>query len=150
MPCGYECWDQIADGINPALALIAIGALAFSGGAKEYGRALWAMVLVIGLMFVYLMQWVDRAVSIWAQWGGDYSTHTAFAVAVVGALSALGRRWAIVFGSVFVLYVLLMLYQRYHSIADIVSSGGLLAIVVFGLDRLAKRLRNHESIAPAV
>jgi hypothetical protein len=65
--------------------------------------------------------------------GLDFSTHTAVAVALVVSLCAIKpSTW---FGWVAVLfgYFALMLYQRYHTVADIVTTAAIITppLIIF-------------------
>jgi hypothetical protein len=147
MQCDYECLDAIADAVNPALVLIALTALGLSRSAKGYGRRSWAIVCAAGIATVYTVQWLDGAFSIWSSWGGDYSSHTAFAVAIVFGLAVLAPSWAMAAGGVLAFYVALMLYQRYHTWVDILTSSAPIAWMVVVVHRVATRRRREDSIA---
>jgi hypothetical protein len=75
-----------------------------------------AALVAYGLMFL------DRHLGIWPAFGLDYSTHTATALGLVILLSIEARKLAGVWSISFVCYVLLMLYQRYHTVADVVTT----------------------------
>jgi len=145
MQCGHECWDWIADAVNPGLVLLALAALGLSRAAKIYGRSPWAAVCAAGVAAVYTLRWLDSAFSIWSGWGGDYSSHTAFAVAIALGLAVLGPRWAMAVSGMLASYGVLMLYQGYHTWLDILSSGVPIALVVGVAHRIATRRRHAAS-----
>lgn len=118
----YEIIDVICDSVNPILFFTALGI----GGTNLFKRNFKSSVSVFGLLvgglfLVYGMKYLDSRVRIWEYFGGDYSTHTAFAIAASVAISV-GSSWGkLVFG-IFVVYVIAMLYQEYHSVFDIVTT----------------------------
>jgi hypothetical protein len=69
---------------------------------------------------------LDSRTQIWPALGLDYSTHSAVTFALVTRLSVASRPLRLPAAVSLVVYYGLMLYQRYHSIADILST---LAIV---------------------
>jgi hypothetical protein len=74
------------------------------------------------LLVSYGIMFLDRALHLWASAGLDYSAHAAVALTLVMSLCALWRQiWTVFVGSL-VVYGLLMLYQKYHSLADLVST----------------------------
>lgn len=129
----YEALDQIADLYNPLLLLAALilTTLSCRGSQAPYTNWLKRIVLVgCGLALVYGVQYLDHRLQLWPRLGWDYSTHTAFAMAMVWPLWYYGRPpWRWVWPTSLVIYGVLMLYQRYHTLADMVST----AIVIFGL-----------------
>ena len=63
----------------------------------------------------------------------DYSTHTAVSLGLIIFLYFNVRRLAIVWIVSFILYLMLMLYQQYHTIADILVTGVVTGFPVWGL-----------------
>ncbi len=120
----YEVLDTIADSYNPLLALIAlifiVKALLYSQW-KLLGLRLAAFFAVA--ITAYGLMFLDNRLNIWSYWGLDYSTHTAIAVGLVLFLSFVRPQLRIWWFVSFIGYVLLMLYQRYHTIADILTTG---------------------------
>src|SRR5690606_6806076 len=77
----------------------------------------------VGLLLVsYGLMFLDNALGIWPAVGLDYSTHTAVALTLVLSLCGLARPFWKLLASSFVLYALLMLYQKYHTVPDILST----------------------------
>lgn len=119
---GYEIIDTICDSVNPILFFSAVGVGIAVLVKKNYKKAGVVFGLLFGgLLLVYGTLFVDTKLKIWESFGGDYSTHTAFAIAACIAISA-GTHWVKWLIGVFCLYVVAMLYQQYHSVLDIVTT----------------------------
>lgn len=121
----YETLDAIADSYIPLLFFLLITVL-LSTLYKLWPN--WKLVtahlqFLMGLLVIsYGLMFLDSVIGIWPHFGLDYSTHTAVALALVFSLCTLipGKRMWLAIS--FVAYALLMLYQAYHSVADIVST----------------------------
>ena len=108
----FFCWVFVFYSLGSKVELV----------KKNYKKAEVVFGLLFGgLLLVYGMLFVDTKLKIWESFGGDYSTHTAFAIAACIAISA-GKHWAKWLIGVFCLYVVAMLYQQYHSVLDIVTT----------------------------
>jgi hypothetical protein len=119
----YEMLDAIADSYNPLLALISlifIAASLFKAQWKLAGLRLIAFAVVV--FIAYGLMFLDRSLNIWPAFGWDYSTHGAVAIGLVIFLCLNARKAAILWIGSFIGYVLLMLYQGYHTIADIATT----------------------------
>lgn len=130
----YQLLDAIADAYVPALGLAWL--LACVAGARRHGWPAGGARLLLGLLglgLAYGVGWLDARGALWARLGLDYSTHSAVAAAMVAALATgLPRlRWPL--GLSLLAYVLLMLYQGYHTLADIASTLAILAVPLCGL-----------------
>jgi len=77
--------------------------------------------------------WVDSITQLWGQLSLDYSSHTAVAVALLGAICASSRRLGFLAAALIGLYVPLMIYQGYHSLADIASTALAVGVPVWAL-----------------
>lgn len=139
----YETLDVIADAYTPLLALGCIGFL-LQPLAKLHLRLLVTRMARIfaGALVAYGLMFLDHWLQPWPAMGLDYSTHTAVALVLVMFLSTHSRQTRWVWPASLVGYALLMMYQRYHTLADIVTTAivvGLLYLpVVFPL------FRNHR------
>jgi uncharacterized membrane protein (UPF0136 family) len=125
----YETLDAIADAYNPALAIITLLLIAtrmFRAQWRAAGLGMVAFAVVAGISFG--LMFVDRWLKIWPAFGLDYSTHTATSLGLVMLLSYESRKLMPLWLVSFLCYLLLMLYQRYHSVADMVTTA-----VVVGL-----------------
>ena len=124
----YEQWDAIADSYIPLLALLCLLDLVIhikSRGLKTSIKIL--MATFVGVIFIYAMMFLDQALHIWPSFSVnsqvlDYSTHTALAWAFLVQLMFINKTACYVSITSTVLYGLLMLFQNYHSLADIVTT----------------------------
>jgi hypothetical protein len=136
----YELLDTIADAYVPALALISL--LCIVAGTWKFRWKIglerllgFAAVAVIayGLMFL------DLRFGLWPALGLDYSTHTAVSLGLAIFLCFHARRLRWLWLGSLLCYVALMLYQRYHTVPDIISTavvaGVPIAAAVAGLRR---------------
>ncbi len=94
----------------------------------------------IVVFMAYGLMFLDNRYKVWPALGLDYSTHTAVALGLVILLSFNATKLKALWCGSFAAYVLLMLYQRYHTIADIVTTalavGAPTALLLAGLYRL--------------
>ena len=123
----WETLDAIADSVNPVLGIIALvwPWLFWRGSWRR--AALNVIATLISVGFAYVVASLDTRYGWWPSVGLDFSTHTAVAVALVASLWAikpsLWFAWVVVlFG-----YAALMVYQGYHSLADIVTTAAVIA-----------------------
>jgi hypothetical protein len=118
----YEIIDAICDSVNPILFCVAVSIGISSLVKKNYKKAGVVFGLLFGsLLLVYATLFLDAKLKVWESFGGDYSTHTGFAMATCITISSEKHRikWLV---GVFFLYMVAMLYQQYHSILDIVTT----------------------------
>ena len=139
----YEQWDAIADSYIPILFLISLLLIAKEWWTtKSYSVLKSVLVLVVLVFASYLFNFIDRVLILWPRVGWDYSTHTGVSLSLVIYLSYIKPKFAPITLSTFLLYGLLMLYQQYHSVADIVSTAALISIVWFAVKyKLVPNLR---------
>lgn len=149
----YATLDAIADSYNPLLlilSLISMGFTLFNSRWRNLQLQLigFATVAVVA----YGLMLLDKKYGIWPQFGLDYSTHTATSLGMVLFLSYCTPRLGIYFVGSFLAYALLMLYQKYHTPLDIISTGlavgPLIGISLLLLYR-AKRDNTHKFEASA-
>ena len=118
----YEQLDTIADSYIPILAIVLFAFFVFNFKSKCFlNTSVKLLRVFICVLIVYILMFVDGYFSIFSSFGLDYSTHTALSLALVSCLvSFISLTWSKVsFVVSMVLYFLLMLYQQYHSLADI-------------------------------
>lgn len=120
----YETLDAIADSYNPALALASLAFIAASVFRAQWRLAVSRLSAFSAIVFIaYGLMFLDRSFNIWLTFGLDYSTHTAVAIGLVLFLLFNAPRSAALWVCSFISYVLLMLYQHYHTITDIATTG---------------------------
>jgi hypothetical protein len=118
----YEQLDWIADSVTPTLAVLALIAPwlpMYSAAAAPWKRVLATLICVA---VAYAGMALDQLTGAWPAMSLDYSTHSAVALALLFSLAQLSRRWLIASIVIGVSYAVLMLYQRYHTVADILST----------------------------
>jgi len=126
-----ETLDAIADVYTPLLLILLLNGL----GVKLYRcwpnyrePVLHFGFLILLLIVSYGGMFIDQALSLWPDFGLDYSTHTAVALSLVFALCVLApRRTKWIAGSMCA-YAALMVYQQYHSVLDIVSTASVISL----------------------
>lgn len=118
----YEFLDTIADAVNPLLALITLVLPWVPTLRRRVRPVAFLAGTALSIAIVYALQAIDHAAGLWPALGFDYSTHSAFTAALITSLGVLERRLLWIFVPVFFGYAALMLYQRYHSLADIVTT----------------------------
>lgn len=119
----YATLDAIADAHDPMLGLVWAG-LVLQALVRRAWRVAAARVTMgsLALVVAYGLMAIDSATGLWARAGLDASTHVAVAVAMIAWFAVASRAAGAFTMATFALYVPLMLYQRYHSLADIVTS----------------------------
>ena len=138
----YEIIDTICDAVNPILALISIGFMIQFSIKKEFRKLAISLVFfILCVVLVYGLMLLDNRLHIWPKFSSDYSTHTAVCLALCIAIYVYSQRWIFV-SIIFLLYCILMLIQKYHTILDIVSTA---FVVGFPLLLLARWLRKYFS-----
>lgn len=143
----YETLDSIADAYVPLLALLALMQAIYWAGFRYKVRAIAAKLAVLTCLLglAYLLMFIEMRLELWSSASLDYSTHTAVACVLVVFLCFCNKAvWPVVSTSLAV-YVLLMLYQEYHTVADILSTALVLAVLIFPCYFLV--LRRHLSSA---
>jgi hypothetical protein len=142
----YEQWDAIADSYIPLLALLSL--ITLISQARVVGAAnTWRMLrnLLISIFIAYSIMFLDKQFMLWQNMNSDYSTHTAVALVFVAFLMAVNKSWLVMAPISMVLYCLLMLYQGYHTVLDILSTVVALlpaCLVMFLFNRNYKK--NHS------
>lgn len=110
-------------------------------------RALTAIgVYMVG---VYGFMLLDRVASLWPRIGLDYSTHTAFAAVCVWFLWRNSEvPWRSVWLWSLMAYFAAMIHLRYHTVADILSTMGVMAMWIAAYDMtsaMREKIKNGNS-----
>ncbi len=137
----FEQWAQIADAYIPLLALASLALIA--RGAYHSGRK--AAVpplasLTASAAQVYLLMAVDNYVEIYPAFGLDYSTHTAVAWVFMIQLLRSNSNYFNPLMTSLILYAALMVYQGYHTFADILMTSALVVPLLLPLQSWVKGL----------
>jgi len=119
MELSYEQWDLIADSYIPLVVLFSLASLVKTNPSDRKNSPI---ALTLSVLLVYGLMFLDNWLHIWPVLGWDYSTHTALSLVLVIFLYRLSTKFrAAIIGS-FILYLLLMFYQQYHTWADMLST----------------------------
>lgn len=127
----YEQLDLIADSYIPVLFFITLSfhtRIWVNQGAKK--TLLTALPIFIGIIYIYSLMFIDNHLDIWASADLDYSTHTALALVFITTLSFMSSRHCIAATLSMLAYCALMLYQEYHSVADMVTTAAVVMPVL--------------------
>jgi hypothetical protein len=130
----YETLDLIADAYIPLLAILSLSLIVISLFKSRWQVAgLQILALVFVLLIAYGLMFLDNRFQIWPAFGLDYSTHTAVSLSLVVFLSFNKPNRIIIWVGSFIAYLLLMLYQRYHTFSDIAVTGVRSFLFPYGL-----------------
>lgn len=119
----YDQLDVIADAYIPILIITCMLVLAV--GVFKFGflqKLAEVSSVIVAVCIVYIGMYFDNTFNIWPAFHLDYSTHTALALVFVVYLSSKSKTFFVWSALSFIVYVLLMLYQNYHTVADIAST----------------------------
>lgn len=144
----YETLDTIADSYTPLLALISLALIVACLCRAQWrlaGLKIWALGVIA--LIAYGFMFLDNRLNIWSTFKLDYSTHTAVSLGLIIFLCFNASRLLAVWVVSFIGYALLMLYQGYHTIADIVTTG---IVVGFPIAWIMTYLYKHFRIANSV
>lgn len=119
----YETLDSIADSYVPVLVVLSLASLSRTAILSRWRLlGIHTAAMSFGLLISYGLMFIDAQLQIWPIFGLDYSTHTAVSLAMVVFLNITAKKYWYVWAGSLVCYVLLMLYQGYHSSADIFTT----------------------------
>ena len=123
----YDQWDIVADAYIPVLTVLALWSLFKRSGNSGGPRTIPQIkILVLSVLLVCLLMFVDAILVIWPRFGLDYTTHVALALALVCHLIYFGKTFSPLLAGSMCLYCVLMVYQAYHTIWDVVSTAGVI------------------------
>jgi hypothetical protein len=122
----HETLKVVADSVNPSLGILAL-ALPFAKWQGRWQPTMHIAITLLTVVLTYLSRAVFGLEAVWARWGLDFSTHAAICIVLGVALSSLDWRKSWIWGAVLLGYGILMVYQSYHTWADI----GTTALVMF-------------------
>jgi len=135
----YETIDALCDAINPLLFVLCLTGIGLAIRRKETQAAIQnSLFLFIALLLVYSLMAIDHTYTIWPAFDSDYSTHTAFLLAMCASLSRQFRRtglWIIIA----LVYMCLMYYQKYHTLLDMLSTSLVITVLLLALHYVLSR-----------
>jgi len=130
----------IADAYNPALLIVLFFHIINAAYQKNWLKTeLLLSSSILGIGFVYLVMFIDKKLSVWYGLGLDYSTHTALSVCLVFILIRITKQYSKTLIISLMTYFLLMLYQQYHSLMDILTTFVVILLMLSTAMHLRKR-----------
>lgn len=118
----YETLDAVADAYNPTLFFICIILSVFCYKQSDLPVVIKCF---LGMFICYLVMFADMLLKLWHLLSLDYSTHSSIAFSLVYCLIHKRRVksfFSLAFITSLIGYYLLVLYQQYHTVQDIVST----------------------------
>jgi hypothetical protein len=136
----YETLDAIADSYIPLLAVLVLLLLLREAALKHWCKLGAGLGLtLIGLVITYGLMFLDMKLQIWPAFGLDYSTHTALAIVLTMLLVLMTNAFTALWIGLLLAYSALMLYQRYHTLEDIVVTALAVSFCVLPFVYLLRR-----------
>lgn len=131
----YELLDHVADSVNPTLGLLSLS-LPWLRVYRTRPPSPWMRILgtLLCVGIAYVGQAFDSLTGAWPSMSLDYSGHSAVCTALLVSLAHLSRRWLAASIVIGISYAALMMYQQYHTLADIVTTAvpvGLACVVLW-------------------
>ncbi|HCK92574.1 MAG TPA: hypothetical protein DHW71_06285 [Gammaproteobacteria bacterium] len=127
----YSFIDGLLDSYNPILFVISIVICIRKALLRQTHKVIRiCSMFAVSFGYVYGMFLLDKHVQLWASFGLDYSTHTAFAIAVSMTICSV-KQWVEVLMILFCFYVVGMLFMDFHTVEDIVATSVVIAIPLF-------------------
>ena len=117
----FQVLHIIANATNVLLLFWLLAVLVIGSRRGNLGARAWLACLSC-VAVVYLIKTVEGHFDIWKSFGGDYSTHSALAMALVIPLCFLECSRRVLALGVFVAYEVLIVLLGFHSVLDIVST----------------------------
>lgn len=115
----HSALKVVADSVNPSLGILALS-LPFVKWHRVRKQAWMHMgVTTFTVLLTYFLRAAFGLESVWAGWGLDFSTHTAICSVLVIGLASLDWAKSWIWAGILLGYAALMVYQAYHTWADI-------------------------------
>lgn len=119
----YEQLDFIADSYIPLLFIVTLivilKGIADNGLNQMRGHIL---AIISSIVVVYGVMFLDIQFNIWSVFESDYSTHSALSLAFVSYFLLKNKAQRIIAVTSLIGYFVLMIYQQYHTITDVLST----------------------------
>lgn len=124
----------IADLYNPVLLIISLFVCVQMW--KQGHRLYWSH-LAVAAFVVYIVMFLDKWLGIWAHLHLDYSTHTAAALGMIMFISAKqSMQVKATLGISLIIYVAIMNFLNYHSLADMVTTAIFIGVLINFVDKI--------------
>ena len=126
----YQTLDTIADSYTPLLLILCLIFLGKSLYKKQFTRLkVQGAFVIYSLLVSYGIMFWDNQFNLWPALSLDYSTHTAVALSLVVSLCLMVKPLIRLWVASLLMYMTLMDYQNYHSLADMLSTA--LVVIIF-------------------
>ena len=136
----YQQLDAIADSYIPLLGILTLVWLLRKASRLGVKSAfIEAVTTSLGAIYIYALMFLDAYFAAYASIGLDYSTHTALALVFVTTLALIGKEVRRITVISMICYCLLMLYQGYHTLADMALTSLMTLPVLVWLKYLPNR-----------
>ncbi len=123
----WEAWDAIADSVIPILAIIALLWPWLRSRGEWRHATISTVATLLSAAYAYALSALDGRFGWWPAVGLDFSTHTAIAIVCVVSLCAIKPSTWMAWTAILFAYFVLMVYQRYHTWADILTTAVVIA-----------------------
>lgn len=144
----YEQLDTIADAYIPLLGIMLLALMTRKLISRDYKASSYlGLQTLLALVIVYGLMTIDNTFQIWPILSLDYSTHTALSLVLVMILVNHFTEQSTLKTSLvlsFLAYCGLMLYQKYHTLTDIISTALVIAPLLYIIQI---KLLNKQSIS---
>ena len=119
----FEQWAFIADLYTPMIVVMCVICMVLLGREQGLRSGLFALSgVLLSTAFIYVVMFLDNSVGIWSAFNLDYSTHTAIALVFIGYFLVYRSKLRGVMVLSLVGYAALMMYQKYHTLTDIITT----------------------------
>lgn len=119
----FEQWAFIADLYTPMIVIICVISMVQLGREQGMRSGLFALSgVLLSTAFIYAVMFFDNALGIWPAFNLDYSTHTAIALVFIGYFLVYTPKLRGGMVLSMVGYAALMMYQKYHTLSDIITT----------------------------
>ncbi|OBU24542.1 hypothetical protein C0Z01_08950 [Photobacterium kishitanii] len=118
----FAQWAFIADLYTPIIVVVCIICMLLSARYRK-SVGLWQLGgVLLSTAFIYMVMFLDNSLGLWPAFDLDYSTHTAIALVFIGYFMVYTPKLSVLMILSMVGYVALMMHQKYHTLADIMTT----------------------------
>lgn len=126
----HQTLDAIADAVNPVVGVLALMLPWLRPRIRGQRAFIMDLLTLAAVGLAYAVMALDSAFLPWGRLGLDYSTHAAVYIAIASSLwqqGGMARLTGVIVGAA---YAALMLWQKYHSFLDIVTTAVVMAVLL--------------------
>lgn len=119
----YDQIDFVADLYIPFLIVLVLYLLLKKWPlVKKADQPKLFLFIFLQLVWVYGIRYIDILFTLWPRYGLDYSTHTALSLTLVFVVVSMRKKLLGGMICLQCLYSWVMVYQKYHTYGDIIST----------------------------